>query len=80
MTRTTRTCAIATCPREIARGRLMCGPHWFAVPKPLRDEVWRTYDHGRGILSEPYLAAVDAAIENIEQAERVVDALEEPAT
>lgn len=29
-------CDAPGCKVEIPRGRLMCRPHWFAVPRPLR--------------------------------------------
>lgn len=39
----------------------MCRPHWYSVPKLLRDEVWDSYRRD-GVLSERYLEARDAAI------------------
>jgi hypothetical protein len=57
-------CAVPKCGREIAPHLLMCRWHWFAVPKPLRDEVWRTYRE-EGVTSENYWEARDAAIGSV---------------
>lgn len=38
-----RICPVAGCCSEVARGKFLCRPHWFGTPKPLRDEVWRTW-------------------------------------
>lgn len=32
-------CSAGGCCSSIPRGRLMCRPHWFALPKPLRDAI-----------------------------------------
>ncbi|MBB5987399.1 hypothetical protein [Sphingobium lignivorans] len=40
---TKRTCPAAGCISWTAPGKFMCRPHWFGLPKPLRDEVWRTW-------------------------------------
>lgn len=57
-------CPLEGCDRKRARTELLCSPHWFAVPKPLRDEVWRTYKRF-GVLSDPYNGAVTAAYASI---------------
>jgi len=36
-------CAAIGCRERITRGQLMCKPHWFAIPKALRDQVWNTW-------------------------------------
>lgn len=41
-----------------------CKPHWFALPKPIRDEIWRTNRPGQEISKTPspdYLTAARAA-------------------
>lgn len=43
MTRAPATCAATGCFRQVEPGMLMCKSHWFTLPKPLRDEVWRTW-------------------------------------
>lgn len=37
------TCAVQSCHSTVERGMLMCKSHWFSLPKPLRDDVWRTW-------------------------------------
>jgi hypothetical protein len=41
---------------------LMCRPHWFMVPKPLRDDVWNAYAGGMGAGSEEHTDAIMAAV------------------
>lgn len=36
-------CAVPDCPKQVHQTYLMCRPHWFSVPKPLRDAVWKTW-------------------------------------
>lgn len=59
-----RECAAPTCSITISRKFLMCRQHWYQVPKPIRDEVWRSYKE-EGVLSEAYIAAVDAAVASV---------------
>lgn len=30
-----------------------CKPHWFSLPKPLRDRIWATYRRGQEIRKDP---------------------------
>lgn len=62
MSATTRECPIEGCPTKHPTKMLMCKPHWYSVPAELRQKVWATYDRGRGILTEEYSEARDAAI------------------
>lgn len=58
-------CHAIGCEVEIPPAMLMCRGHWFAVPKPLRKEVWRLYRRGQEVTKDPspeYLAAAHAAI------------------
>src|SRR5205823_3760111 len=61
-------CAIPDCIVFAGEGRLMCRRHWWLVPRPLRDPVWRAYrawTHGRGNLETLRAAqqeAVDAVV------------------
>ena len=41
---------------------LMCRPHWYMVPKPLRDAVYDAYRGGLGTGSPAHRAAVLDAI------------------
>ena len=38
-----RTCTAPGCISKLRAGQFLCRPHWFSLPKPLRDEVWRTW-------------------------------------
>jgi hypothetical protein len=40
----------------------MCRPHWYQVPKPLRDAIWATWRSGRGAGGPEHAAAIQAAI------------------
>jgi hypothetical protein len=61
-----RTCARPGCERLVPSNLLACREDWFALPKPLRDAVWRHYRQGQehtGEISEAYLAAFRACLE-----------------
>jgi hypothetical protein len=45
---TTHECPHPTCTRRVSRDRLACPPHWFQLPKDIRDRVWATYRSGDG--------------------------------
>lgn len=36
------------CRRMRRDDQVVCKDHWFRLPKPLRDEVWRLYRSARG--------------------------------
>jgi hypothetical protein len=40
-------CHVPGCDEEVPPDRLMCRPHWYMVPAPLRRLVWYTYRSGR---------------------------------
>ena len=40
-----------------------CKPHWFTLPKPLRDRIWATYRAGQEITKTPSDAYLKAAEE-----------------
>lgn len=57
------TCHWAGCERQVPPAMWGCKPHWFALPKNLRDRIWATYKPGQEISmtpSEAYLAAAHA--------------------
>jgi hypothetical protein len=58
-------CPAPGCDAQVPRSQLACRRHWFAIPKPLRDEVWRAY-RGPGPGSAEHIAAITAAIESLE--------------
>lgn len=42
-----RTCDAPGCTSTVRRGILMCRPHWFSLPKPLRDAISESWKAGR---------------------------------
>lgn len=54
------TCHFPGCPKEVPPRLWGCKPHWFTLPKRLRDKIWATYRPGQEITKDPseeYLAA-----------------------
>lgn len=47
----------------------MCRPHWFKVPRPLRDAVTNAYAFGMGAGSPAHQAAAAAAIRAVNKLE-----------
>lgn len=41
------TCHWPGCTRQVPPAMWGCKPHWFALPKPLRDRIWRAYRPGQ---------------------------------
>ncbi len=58
----THKCTVPACTRQIPVHRLMCRPHWYQVPKPLRDLIWATWRSGAGVFDPQYRDAVRRAI------------------
>lgn len=57
-----------------------CKPHWFRLPKVIRDRIWLTYKAGQEITKSPsakYLTAASGARKWIELAQEFGDG---PAT
>lgn len=57
------TCHWLGCTRQVPPALWGCKPHWFALPKHLRDAIWRTYQPGQETTMTPspeYLDAADA--------------------
>ena len=49
MTTATRRCPGPHDPPElIPSEKAFCRRHWFALPKPMRDDIWAAYRLGRG--------------------------------
>ncbi len=55
------TCHAIGCNRQVPAQAIMCRPHWFMVPKPLREEISLTYRPGHEIDKEPSAEYLDAA-------------------
>ena len=61
-------CHAEGCKILVPPKMLMCRPHWFQVPKHIRNAIWREYRPGQEIdkkPSEDYLEIMKAAIESI---------------
>ena len=41
------------CNKEVPPAMWGCKPHWFALPKQLRDKVWAAYVPGQEITKTP---------------------------
>lgn len=54
-------CHASGCRVPVPRGMFMCKPHWFRVPKPLRDRIWKTYRPGQCDDMNPSMAYCEAA-------------------
>jgi hypothetical protein len=59
---TAHVCPVGGCRESVRADRLMCRPHWYLVPRPLRDAVWAAWRSGGGAGSPAHAAAVRAAI------------------
>lgn len=58
------TCHHPTCNVEVPPKMLACRAHWYALPRRIRDRIWRTYRAGQEIDKQPsdeYTAAFDEA-------------------
>lgn len=66
------TCPAPGCTIECDAGRMMCKPHWFALPKPLRDAVYATYTQGQTArtASASYMANLRSAVEYLRESTR----------
>lgn len=58
------------CTREVTPKMWGCKPHWFALPKELRDQIWESYVPGQEIRKDPspeYIVAAKRVQEWITQ-------------
>lgn len=63
-------CAAPGCKKQVPLKMLMCKPHWFMLPKPLRDTIWAEYTPGQendmsGLSNSNYMNAVKEAMKYI---------------
>ena len=49
------------CDKQVPPAMWGCRPHWFALPKALRDRIWATYRPGQEDTMTPSRAYLDAA-------------------
>ncbi len=57
------TCHWPGCTKQVPPAMWGCRPHWFALPKHLRDAIWDAYRPGQEVTMTPsdeYLAAADS--------------------
>ncbi len=57
------TCHWPGCGKKVPPAMWGCRPHWFSLPKNLRDRIWATYRPGQEITKTPSPAYMDAAKE-----------------
>lgn len=51
------------CGKQVPPAMWGCRPHWFALPKELRDKIWNAYRPGQEKDMHPSKAYLDAANE-----------------
>lgn len=56
-------CHWPSCDVEVPAALWGCKKHWFALPKNLRDAIWRTYRPGQEITKTPSKAYLEVARE-----------------
>lgn len=59
------TCHASNCRKPVPPEMFTCKPHWFALPKPMRDRIWRAYRAGQCDDMNPsneYCEAAKAAV------------------
>lgn len=55
------TCHWPGCTAQVPPAMWGCRKHWFLLPKPIRDEIWRAYRPGQEETSTPSADYVAAA-------------------
>lgn len=55
------TCHWPGCRLQVPPAMWGCRPHWYAIPKPLRDLIWATYKPGQEIRGTPSVRYLEAA-------------------
>jgi hypothetical protein len=63
-------CPAPDCPARVADHMLMCRPHWYQVPRDLRNDVWAAWDNGMGAGTPEHNEAIIAAIESLRARQR----------
>lgn len=49
------------CTKQVPPALWGCPPHWYALPRSLRDRIWRTYMPGQETSGSPTREYVEAA-------------------
>lgn len=55
------TCHWPGCKKQVPPAMWGCKPHWFRLPKELRDRIWKTYRPGQEESLTPSTAYIEAA-------------------
>lgn len=55
------TCHWPACDTQVPPAMWGCKPHWFKLPKRLRDLIWATYEIGQEVSMTPSDEYLDAA-------------------
>jgi hypothetical protein len=58
---TAHLCHAPGCGTPVPPQMFACRPHWFMLPKRLRDAIWATYRRGQEITKDPSPAYLEAA-------------------
>ena len=56
------TCHWPGCGKAVPAAMWGCKPHWFALPKQLRDRIWATYRRGQEVTKTPSAEYIEAAL------------------
>ena len=46
-------CHAEGCEVRVPPAMFMCKPHWFSLPKAMRDEIWDVYEPGQEQRMDP---------------------------
>ncbi len=58
-------CHAEGCQKAVPPKMFMCKPHWFSLPKRLRDAIWATYRPGQEVTKDPSPEYLEVAHEAI---------------
>jgi hypothetical protein len=58
----THNCPGPECTKQIPYDQLACSRHWYQVPRPIRNAVYRAWANGDGVGTQAHLSAMQAAI------------------
>jgi hypothetical protein len=56
-----RQCRVLGCNARHPRTMFCCRSHWFALPRSIRDAIWRAHRSREGIFGEAYRYSAAAA-------------------
>jgi hypothetical protein len=69
-------CPRPGCKREVPPDLFACTPDWFSIPKPLRDQIWRTWRRRLAAMYTP--GYVDAAAAHEAAKQEAIASWQEP--